>query len=297
MLGLFKSANNNMDKDCNKLVSIRIFLLSNMSTATAAKGPTRMTGRAYEFLLFPLSLHEILVAYPDLGAEELFLTMQLGSYPAVVSATTLDDKLFAIKNIATNYLYKDIFVFETIRNPKIFEDLLKMLALQIGSMVSVNELAQGLGVTRATVNRYLTLLEQSYILKCIYSFSNNPRNEIKKGFKVFFFDTGVRNALVDIASPMSSRNDKGAIFENYFVSERMKRGTLAIFPPSIMFWRTRLGTEIDVIEKDGVEISAFECKWKDIVSAPPQFSKLYPKATFQSVTVENIVNLTDTILK
>ena len=215
--------------------------------------------------------------------------MQFGSYPAIVSAESVQEKLFSIKNIATNYLYKDIFMFESIRNPKTFEDLLKMLALQVGSIVSVNELSQGLGVTRATVNRYLSLLEQSFIIKRVYAFSNNPRNEIKKGFKVFFLDTGVRNALVDITSLMTERNDRGAIFENYFFSERLKKGSLEIFPPEIMFWRTRMGQEIDVIEKSGVNVSAFECKWKDTALVPKRFVKDYPKAVFKSITVENIL--------
>ena len=216
--------------------------------------------------------------------------MQFGSYPAVVSAETTQEKLFTIRNIATNYLYKDIFVFEAIRSPKVFEDLLKMLALQVGSTVSINELSQGLGVTRTTVNRYLALLEQSFIIKRFYSFSNNPRNEIKKGFKIFFLDVGVRNALVDIASSMNQRNDKGVIFENFFVSERMKKGVLEIFPPEIMFWRTRTGQEIDVIEKNGPNISAFGCKWKDVVSAPKQFLKAYPNAAFAPVNANNVLS-------
>src|SRR3989304_7062881 len=227
---------------------------SSFDLANKIKEP--MTGRAYEFTLLPLSLNEITSAYPDFREEDLFSVMQFGSYPATIAAETIEEKLFSIRNIATNYLYKDIFVFEAIRNPKIFEDLLKMLALQIGSTVSVNELSQGRGPTRATVSRYLRLLEQSFIIKRIYSFSNNPRNEIKKGFKIFFLDIGVRNALVDIVSPMPKRNDKGAIFENFFVSERMKKGSLEIFPPEIMFWRTRTGQEIDVIEKSGPNISA-----------------------------------------
>ena len=258
---------------------------SSFELANKIKEP--MTGRAYEFTLLPLSLHEIASVYPVINEKMLFSIMQFGSYPAVVASETMDEKLFSIKNITTNYLYKDVFVFEAIRNPKIFEDLLKMLALQIGSVVSVNELSQGLGVTRATVNRYLKLLEQSFIIKRIYSFSNNPRNEIKKGFKVFFLDTGVRNALVDIISAMSERNDKGAIFENYFVSERMKKGTLDIFPPEIMFWRARAGQEIDVIEKSGTNISAFECKWKDVAIIPAQFRKTYPNAGFSSVNVSS----------
>lgn len=270
---------------------VQIIATGSSSFDLANKIKEPMTGRAYEFLLLPLSLSEILLTYPRLRASDIHPMMQLGSYPAVVAAESLEEKLFAIKNIATNYLYKDIFVFEAIRNSKVFEDLLKMLALQVGSIVSTNELAQSLGVARTTINRYLTLLEQSFIIKRIYSFSNNPRNEMKKGFKIFFLDTGVRNALVDIASPMKARIDRGAIFENYFVSERMKKGLLEIFPPEIMFWRSRAGAEIDVVEKSGVNIVAFECKWKDAASAPAQFSKTYPMAAFQSVTAENIIEV------
>jgi len=268
---------------------VQIIATGSSSFDLANKIKEPMTGRAFEFMLLPLSLPEISLAYPGMGESGLFSLMQFGSYPAVVAAETMDEKLFAIRNIATNYLYKDVFVFEAIRNPKVFEDLLKMLALQVGSMVSVNELSQGLGVTRTTVSRYLRLLEQSFIIKRIYSFSNNPRTELKKAFKVFFLDTGVRNALVDIASPMDARVDKGAIFENFFVAERMKKGALEIFPPELMFWRTRSGIEIDVIEKNGKEIFAYECKWKEKTSAPVAFTAAYPDARFESITTLNIV--------
>lgn len=268
---------------------VQIIATGSSSFDLANKIKEPMTGRAYEFLLLPLSLHEVGLAYPNLNKLDLFSLMKFGSYPAVVSAKTIDEKLFTIKNIVTNYLYKDVFVFEAIRNSKIFEDLLKMLALQVGSMVSLNELAQGLGVTRTTVNRYLRLLEQSFIVKRIYSFSNNPRTELKKAFKVFFLDVGVRNALVDIVSPMDTRADKGGIFENFFIAERMKKGALEIFPPEIMFWRTRAGIEIDVIEKNGIEIFAYECKWKEKTTVPRSFRTAYPHAHFESITPENIV--------
>src|SRR3989338_3540521 len=216
--------------------------------------------------------------------------MLYGTYPAVVVAKSLDIKKTVLKNIATQYLYKDVFTFEAIRNPRVFEDLIKVLALQIGSLVSLNELATHLGVSRSVIQRYLRLLEQSFIIKVVHSFSNNPRNELKKAFKVFFLDVGVRNALVDIASPMETRSDKGAIFENFFVAELMKRGTLEIFPPEIMFWRSRSGSEIDVIEKRGPDIFAYECKWKDMVGTPASFTTAYPKARFTSVTTENILD-------
>lgn len=268
---------------------VQIIATGSSSFDLANKIKEPMTGRTYEFLLLPLSLHEINLAYPNMSELDLFSLMKFGSYPAVISVKTIDEKLFTIKNIVTNYLYKDVFVFEAIRNSKIFEDLLKMLALQVGSTVSLNELAQGLGVTRTTVNRYLRLLEQSFIVKRIYSFSNNPRTELKKAFKVFFLDTGVRNALVDIVSPMDTRSDKGAIFENFFIAERMKEGALEIFPPEIMFWRTRAGIEIDVIEKNGIDISAYECKWREKTSIPVSFKTAYPNAHFECITTKNIV--------
>jgi uncharacterized protein len=269
---------------------VQIVATGSSSFDLANKINEPMTGRAFEFTLFPLSIQEISSVYPSIGEEELFAVMQFGSYPAVVGAEEMDEKLRGIKNISTNNcLYKDVFVFEDIRNPKVFEDLLKMLALQIGSLVSVNELAQSLGVTRATINRYLRLLEQAFVIKRVYAFSNNPRTELKKAFKVFFLDTGVRNALVDIASPMSSRADKGDVFESFFVSELIKSGGLKIFPPEIMFWRTRAGDEVDVIKKDGKEILAYECKWKDRVGAPKSFKASYPSVHFESITTANIL--------
>ena len=268
---------------------VQIIATGSSSFDLANKIKEPMTGRAFEFMLLPLSLSEISLAYPHMNKSDLFSVMQFGSYPAVVVAETIDEKLFVIRNIATNYLYKDVFVFEAIRNPKIFEDLLKMLALQIGSMVSVNELAQSLGVTRTTVNRYLRLLEQSFIIKRVYAFSNNPRTELKKAFKVFFLDIGVRNALVDIASPMAMRADRGAIFENFFVTELMKEGALQIFPPELMFWRTRAGDEIDVIEKNGLKILAYECKWKEITAAPRSFKAAYPNVSFECVSSDTIL--------
>lgn len=247
-----------------------------------------MTGRIFEFTLLPLSLLEISKSKHILQFD-LYQYMLYGTYPAVVAEDSLELKKTILKNIATQYLYKDVFTFEAIRNPRVFEDLIKLLALQIGSLVSLNELATHLGVSRSVIQRYLRLLEQAFIVKIIHSFSNNPRTELKKAFKVFFFDTGVRNALIDIASSMDTRADKGVIFENFFIAERIKKGTLEIFPPEIMFWRTRAGIEIDVIEKNGIDISAYECKWKEKVIMPISFKKKYPDARFECITIENIV--------
>jgi len=267
---------------------VQIIATGSSSFDLANKINEPMTGRIFEFTLLPLSLLEISLS-KKISPEDLYQYMLYGTYPAVVVAKSLDIKKTVLKNIATQYLYKDVFTFEAIRNPRVFEDLIKVLALQIGSLVSLNELATHLGVSRSVIQRYLRLLEQSFIIKIIHSFSNNPRNELKKAFKVFFLDTGVRNALVDIDSSLETRSDKGVIFENFFVTECLKRGTLEIFPPEIMFWRTRSGAEIDVIEKSGIEISAFECKWKQTVAVPMAFKTAYPKAHFDCITTKNII--------
>ncbi len=248
-----------------------------------------MTGRIFEFTLLPLSLDEIKMSR-EITRNDLYECMLYGTYPAVVAEPIVDLKKTILKNIATQYLYKDVFIFEAIRNPQVFEDLLKLLALQVGSLVSLNELSIHLGVSRSVIQRYLRLLEQSFIIKIVHSFSNNPRTELKKAFKIFFLDTGVRNALVDIEKPLETRTDKGFIFESFFMTERIKDGNnTQIFPPDIMFWRTRTGVEIDVIEKKGDNITAYECKWSDTNVSFEPFLKKYPKATVHVITPDTLL--------
>ncbi|MFA6404954.1 MAG: ATP-binding protein, partial [Candidatus Paceibacterota bacterium] len=248
-----------------------------------------MTGRIFEFTLLPLSLDEIKKFRP-VTMNDLHDLMLFGSYPAVVAASSTEEKKIILKNIATQYLYKDVFIFEAIRNPRIFEDLVRLLALQIGSLVSLAELAAHLGISRSVVQKYLRLLEQSFIIKVVHPFSNNPRTELKKAFKVFFLDIGVRNAVVDMDTPLGNRNDVGFIFENYFMSERIKEGVNNfVFPPEIMFWRTRKGLEVDVVEKKGSVIDAYECKWGDTDVVFTYFLKLYPQATTHIITPNDLL--------
>ncbi len=248
-----------------------------------------MTGRIFEFTLLPLSLDEIKKSR-RVTMDDLRNLMLFGSYPAVVAAASVEEKKIILKNIATQYLYKDVFIFEAIRNPRVFEDLVRLLALQIGSLVSLTELATHLGVSRSVVQKYLRLLEQSFIIRVVHSFSNNPRTELKKAFKVFFLDVGVRNAIIDIDTSLNDRKDAGFIFENYFVGERIKEGSNnSIFPPEIMFWRTRTGLEVDVIEKKGTDISAYECKWGDVNVVFTRFQKSYPQAVTHIVTPNDLL--------
>ncbi len=248
-----------------------------------------MTGRSIEYTLLPLSMAEIKRALP-VTREKLIEIMQYGSYPEIVGAEHLEDKKNALKNIATNYLYKDIFMFEQIRHPVVFEKLLKALAYQIGSLIAVDELAQTAQTSPATVNRYIRLLEQAFIIRIVRPFSNNPRTEIRKAFKIYFLDVGIRNVLAGINEPIENRVDKGFIFENFFFCELLKKHALEIFPPDIMFWRTRTKLEIDFIEKDGTNVHATECKWKVEKVSFKQFLKKYPTAQTEVVSVESFLD-------
>lgn len=248
-----------------------------------------LTGRTFEFTLSPLSISEIQSAFGSLSKEAIYEYMRFGSYPAIVAENNSAIKEDLIKNLATNYLYKDIYTFESIRSPRIFEDLVRLLALQIGSLVSTNELSQTLGISRLTVEKYLRLLEQSYVVKIVRSYSRNPRTEMKKGYKVFFLDVGIRNAIINNFSTFENRLDKGAVLENFFVAERIKLQSLSGGTP-IMFWRSKKGEEIDVIEEKNGKLSAFECKWNATTSIPPptQFKKSYPGTSFSLVSPTNL---------
>jgi len=245
-----------------------------------------MTGRSIEYTLLPLSISEINKNI-QITKDRLLEILQYGTYPEIVSAQNIDDKKNILKNITTNYLYKDIFMLEQIRHPVVFEKLLKALAYQIGSLVSVDELATTTQTSPATINRYMRLLEQSFIIKIVRAFSKNPRNEIKKAFKVYFYDTGIRNVLAGINENIETREDRGFIFENFYFCELLKIHSLEIFPPDIMFWRTRQKLEIDFIEKNGSSILATECKWSAQEVSFSQFLKKYPNSKTKVVSLEN----------
>ncbi len=265
---------------------VQIIATGSSSFDLANKINEPLTGRAFEFTLFPLSLEEIRRAFSDISMKRLSEYLRLGTYPAIVGETDAAIREDLLKNLTTNYLYKDIYTFESIRSPRVFEDLVRLLALQIGSLVSINELSQTLGVSRLTVEKYIRLLEQSYVIKVVRSFSRNPRTEIKKAFKVFFYDNGIRNAVIDKFSDIGSRDDRGALFENFFVAERLKIASLRDTRSRVMFWRNRQGEEIDIVEESEDNITAFECKWNNSnnVRPPAQFVKSYPHASFQVIT-------------
>jgi hypothetical protein len=247
-----------------------------------------LTGRKFEYKMFPFSFNELKEANGTVNEGRLVEhRMIYGMYPDVVNHPGNEKEI--LNNIVTSYLYKDIFEFQDIRKPEIIEKLLQALALQVGSEVSFNELAQLLGIDTATVQRYIDLLEKSYILFHLHSFSRNIRNELKKSRKIYFYDNGIRNALISNYNSLSLRNDKGSLWENYLISERVKRNNYSLNYANLYFWRTSQQQEIDYIEEQDGMLHCYEFKWNSTKKATltKTFSSNYPNSVFTLVHPNN----------
>jgi predicted AAA+ superfamily ATPase len=220
-----------------------------------------LTGRKYEYYLFPISWeefegHEGYVAAQQQLEERLIY----GMYPDVINNRS--DATAVLKQLSTSYLYKDILSLIGIRKPELLEKLLRALALQLGSEVSYNELSNLLEVDKATIAKYIDILEKSFIVFQLNSFSRNQRNEIKNNRKIYFYDNGIRNMIINNLNPIELRNDKGALWENFLISERIKFQSYHEQYANNYFWRTVQKQEIDFIEESGGNIKAYEFKWK-----------------------------------
>lgn len=248
-----------------------------------------LTGRKYEFMLFPLSFAEM-VEHHGLLQEKRMIEhrMIFGYYPEIVTKQGEENEL--LKLLAGSYLYKDLLMLEQVKKPLILEKLIKALALQVGSEVSYQELAQTVGSDNKTVDKYIDLLEKAFVVFRLPAFSKNVRNEIKKGKKIYFYDCGIRNAVINNFNRLESRTDIGALWENYVLSERMKYLRYNNKDSIQYFWRTTQQQEIDLIEEEQGKFSAYECKWgkSTKVRFPQTFTDNYPVITTQVITPENI---------
>ena len=247
------------------------------------------TGRLIEYNLFPLSLTEMAVETNEREERRLLENRLIyGLYPEVVTHPA--DAKRTLMTLTNDYLYKDLLNYKGIKKPDLVGKLVRALALQLGSEVSYNELGNLLGVDRGTVETYINLLEKCFIVFRLDSFSRNLRNEMKKGKKVYFYDNGVRNAVLSNFAPLALRNDIGALWENLMVSERIKRNAYTNSYAQLYFWRTHEQQEIDLIEDEDGILKAFEFKWNPRTKAPcpMAFTNAYPNATFQLVTPDNL---------
>jgi len=246
-----------------------------------------LTGRKREFRLYPFSLTELGQMYSPVEVGRLVERCLIyGLYPEVINAP--ETAAAALREIARSYLYKDVLAFQQIRNAEALERLVQSVALQIGSEVSYNELAQQVGVDKKTIASYLRILEQAFIIFRLGSFSRNLRNELKRSRKIYFLDTGIRNAVVNNLNPPELRGDVGGLWENFVIAERMKRNHNRQLFPSTYFWRSHQRREIDYLEELNGELRGYEIKWREQrMKVPAAFSAAYPDCPVTLINREN----------
>ncbi|MBI2967580.1 MAG: ATP-binding protein [Bacteroidetes bacterium] len=249
-----------------------------------------LTGRKREFFLFPLTIEELQPLYSAMEISRLVQRwMILGLYPEIVISETDAEK--NLKEIARSYSYKDILQFQNIRNPEILEKLLQALSVQSGNEVSYNELADLLQIDKNTVSGYIRILEKAFIIFRLGPFSRNLRTELKKLRKIYFYDTGIRNALINNFNPLHLRQDTGSLWENFLISERRKYLFNHGLDIQSYYWRTKQQQEIDYLEEGAGKMRAFEIKWKkESFKTPEIFSKTYPGCPVGLINNKNYFN-------
>ena len=267
--------------------NIQIVATGSSSFELSNKINEPLTGRKYEFHLYPFSINELLQIYSWPEVLRILETRMLfGMYPEIIQASQ-DEVKALLRSIASSYLYKDVLQYQNIKNHDILERLLQVLALQIGNEVSYNELATSLGINKKTVANYIQILEKAFVIFRLGPFSRNLRKELTKLRKIYFYDTGIRNALVNNFNNLNLRQDVGALWENFIISERLKLNNNRGKDVNVYFWRTHEQQEIDYIEEAG-GLSGFEFKWKKgTFKAPGAFTGAYPDAKIKLITREN----------
>lgn len=250
-----------------------------------------LTGRKLEYRLFPVSSAEIVETF-GLLEEKRTLENRLiyGSYPDIINHP--EQARAYLTELTQSYLYKDLFSLGDIRKPQLIEKLVQALAFQVGSEVSTNELANMLQTDNKTIDKYIDLLEKCYVVFRLGGLNRNLRNELKKSKKIYFYDTGVRNAVIQQFAPAALRDDMGALWENFFIVERMKRNHYGQRFCNTYFWRTNQQQEIDFVEESDGQMTAFEMKWKPKKKAsfPKSFLEAYPVKETVVITPENYLD-------
>ncbi len=249
-----------------------------------------LTGRGMEFLLLPFSLNELGQLYQTHEIDTLLpFFMRYGLYPEIVNKSETDAEML-ITNLSSKYLYKDIMEFENLKKPELLTNILQLLALQLGSEVSRNEIASKLNTSRETIERYIDLLEKAFVIFRLKPLSRNRCNEIARKEKVFFYDTGIRNSIISAFQPIDLREDRGALFENFMIVERLKHLQLQSKKRILWFWRTHDGKKIDYIEEYDGRFSAYELKWgkaKIKKATAESFKATYEPAAISIITRDN----------
>lgn len=271
--------------------SLQVIATGSSSFDLSNKISEPLTGRAFEFRLGPFSIKE--TSNDSVKLRRLLETRLIfGLYPEVVVASS--EKQEILKTIYKSYLYKDALEYQGIKNPELIEKLLVALALQVGSEVSYTELATLLGIDQKTVASYIRLLEQAFVIFRLPPLSRNLRKEISKSRKVYFYDTGIRNAVINNFNPLSLRVDTGPLWENFIIAERFKRNEILGKQVNCYFWRTWNQQEIDYVEEEGGILSGWEIKWDDkSKKAPKAWTETYKNSTFRIINRNNYLGFFD----
>lgn len=265
--------------------NLRVIATGSSSFELAGQVGEPLTGRKITLTLFPVSQLELSALYnPHELKERLAEFLRYGGYPEVVATAEAAGKARILQEISGAYALKDIFEFERIKSSKMILDLLRLLAFQIGQEVSLSELGAQLGIDYKTVARYLNLLEQSFVIYRLTGFSRNLRKEVVKKNKYYFYDVGIRNAIIANLNPLPLRDDVGKLWENFLVLERLKKQAYRAIYANNYFWRTWDQQEIDFVEEREGQLYGYEFKWgARVVKPPKEWSKAYPQAHFQVI--------------
>lgn len=270
---------------------VQLIVTGSSSFDLANKINEPLTGRKWEYKLFPLSYSELAAHYGAMQEwQKLPIRLVYGSYPDVVCNPGNEREI--LNNITDSYLYKDVLIWERIKSPDKVLRLLQALAYQVGSEVSTSELSRLVELDRTTVEKYINLLEQSQVIFRIGAFSRNLRSEIKSGRKIYFYDNGIRNALIGNLSHLDARADVGALWENYMFSELLKKNSYGLTYARPYFWRTTQQQEIDYIEECDGRMKAYEFKWNPAKKAKVSktFLSAYPDVEVQTINRENYMD-------
>ncbi len=273
----------------DQLPEIRLMITGSSSLDLANQTQEPLTGRTWTCRLYPFSAQELASHFGkaeyDLRLEEWLI---FGSYPETLLWENAREKASSLRELSSAYLYKDVLELTNIRHSGKIRDLLKLLSFQIGSEVSYHELSRKVGLDTATIERYINLLEKAFVLKVVGGFSRNIRKEIRKKKKIYFYDLGIRNALIDRFVPLNMRDDIGALWENFLFMERVKYLENNFLQAHHYFWRLKSGAELDLIEETEGRLTAFEFKFSKSRAKPPlSWTKAYPDANFRLITREN----------
>ncbi|MCL1946904.1 MAG: ATP-binding protein [Chitinivibrionia bacterium] len=273
----------------DSIPDVKLFVSGSSSLDLSNKINEPLTGRKWEYMMHPLSFGEM-VEHHGLLDEKRLIEHRLvfGYYPEIVTNAGSEKEI--LKQLSDSYLYKDIFMWEQVKKPEKLVKLLQALAYQIGSQVSYTELSRLCGLDIKTVERYILLLEQCFVIFRLSSFSRNLRNELKFSKKIYFYDNGIRNSLIADFSLARTRRDIGGLWENFLVSERKKKNDYDEKWCNSWFWRTVEQKEIDYLEEADGKISAFEFKWNENAKykIPKQFRDAYPDVLQKTISPNNV---------